>query len=45
MNIKNITDKRSERYVPLGAYMNGCILIFFFNTHYKYLDNKLIKEF
>lgn len=29
MNIKNITDKHPERYVPKGTYMNGCILIFF----------------
>ena len=34
--------KHPERYVPLGTYMNGCILKFF-NIHYKYLYNKLIQ--
>ena len=46
----NVTNKHPERYVPLGTYMNGCILKFFFNMFtfleiciIIILDNKLIK--
>ena len=42
--MKNIITKvASKRYVHLDKY--ELMYFKFFNIHYKYLDNKLIKEF